>query len=87
MAKKLTDKQRAEKARKRRLALAIDKTAEKKEDTSKAREDFRKHFAKIKKKLKLGKDLEEIIWTHLKAIKCDKQELFDKGIKHFGYDV
>ena len=53
----------------------------------KDREDFRKYFLKIKNKLKLEKSVEEIIWVHLKAIKHDKKELFDKGVKHFGYKL
>ena len=51
------------------------------------REDFRKYFLKINKKLKLNQSLEEVIWIHLKTIKHDKKELFDKGIEHFGYKL
>lgn len=74
-----------DKARKKRLALAIDKTkpAEKTDD----REDFRKYFLKLNKKLELDKSLEEVIWIHLKTIGCDKKEKFDDGIKHFGYKI
>jgi hypothetical protein len=52
-----------------------------------AREDFRKYFLKINKKLNLNQSLEEVIWIHLKTIKHDKKELFDKGIEHFGYKL
>lgn len=52
-----------------------------------AREDFRKFFLKINKKLNLNKSLEEVIWIHLKTIQHDKKELFEKGIEHFGYKL
>jgi len=71
------------KARKKRIALAKNKAPaiEKTDD----REDFRKYFLKLNKKLNLNKSIEEVIWVHLKTINCDKKDLFDKGIKHFGY--
>lgn len=78
-----TDK--IEKARKKRIALAKEiKKAEKKTDE---RENFRKYFLKLSKKLNLDKYLEDVIWIHLKSIKHNKKELFDKGIKHFGYKI
>ena len=76
---------RIEKARKRRIALA--KEMKKAEDKTDERENFRRYFLKLSKKLSLNKSLEEVIWTHLKAIKHDKKELFDKGVKHFGYKI
>lgn len=51
------------------------------------REAFRKFFAKIKGKLKLEKDMEKVIWLHLKATGFDKKDKFEKGIKHFGYEL
>jgi hypothetical protein len=51
------------------------------------REDFRKYFLKIKRKLSLDKSLEDILWVHLKAIDHDKKELFEQGVKHFGYKI
>ena len=87
MAKKKaeTEAERIAKARKRRIALAMDKTPvpEKSDD----REDFRKYFLKLSRKLNLEKYLEEVIWIHLKTIKHDNKELFDEGIKHFGYKI
>jgi hypothetical protein len=77
------DKERVDKARKKRIALAKNKAPAIEETDD--REDFRKYFLKLNKKLELNKSLEEVIWIHLKTIKCDKKELFDKGIKHFGY--
>lgn len=51
------------------------------------RECFRRYFVKLKRQIKLDSSLENIIWLHLKAIGCDKEELFDKGVKNFGYDT
>jgi len=83
--KKETDEERIAKARKRRLALAIDKTPV--EEKSDDRDDFRKYFLKLQKNLKLEAYLEEVIWAHLKSTKHDKKDLFKEGIKHFGYKV
>jgi len=52
---------------------------------SEKREEFRKYFTKLKRKLDLDKNLENVIWLHLKSIKMDTPELFDKGIQNFGY--
>lgn len=73
------------KARKKRLALAMDKS--KPTDKTDDREDFRKYFLKLGKKLNLDKSLEEVIWVHLKAINCDKKDKFEDGVKHFGYKI
>lgn len=81
-----SDEEKIAKARKKRLAIAKDQKSEVVEKTN-DREDFRKYFLKISKSLNLKKYLEEVIWTHLKTINCDKKELFDKGLKHFGYNI
>jgi hypothetical protein len=60
---------------------------EKKKKKEDSREEFRKYFLKLNKKLNLNKSLEEVIWIHLKTINHDKKELFDKGVKHFGYKI
>lgn len=73
------------KARKKRLAIAAE--VQQKKDKSNSREDFRKYFLKLRKKLNLSKSLEEVIWIHLKTIKHDKKELFDKGVENFGYKL
>lgn len=81
----VTNKEKIEKARKKRIAIA-----EKREtvaEVSDSRYEFKKYFVKLKKKLNLNNDMEEIIWTHLKTIECDKKELFEKGINHFGYKI
>ena len=59
----------------------------KKKDKDNNREEFRKYFLKLNKKLNLNKSLEEVIWIHLKTIQHDKKELFDKGVEHFGYKL
>ena len=59
----------------------------KKKDQNNNREEFRKYFLKLNKKLNLNKSLEEVIWIHLRTIEHDKKELFDKGVEHFGYKL
>ena len=81
----VTNKDKIAKARKKRIALAEKR--EKVEKPSDSRYEFKKYFVKLKKKLNLKNELEEIIWTHLKQIKCDKKEFFEKGVKHFGYKI
>lgn len=51
------------------------------------REEFRKFFIGLKRKLNLESDLENVIWLHLKAIGMDKKEKFNEGVKHFGYKI
>lgn len=70
-------------AREKRLLLK--KAQEKPEENS--RELFRKYFLKLSKKLNLESYTEEVLWVHLKSIKCDSSEKFDQGIKHFGYKI
>lgn len=48
------------------------------------REQFRLFWAKSKRKYGKAKDLEQIIWLHLKSIKMDSPEQFESGIKNFG---
>jgi hypothetical protein len=85
--KKLSDEEKIAKARKKRLALAEERGIQKSQEKDNSREDFRKYFLKLNKKLKLNKSLEEVIWVHLKTIGCNKKDLFDKGVKHFGYKI
>jgi hypothetical protein len=58
--------------------------APKKEEEIPVRIAFADFWAKHQSKFKKGKDLEEILWAHLQAIKHDKPELFEAGLKHFG---
>ena len=85
--KKESTKDKFEKARKKRLALAKEKGIQKAEEKDNSREEFRKYFLKLNKKLKVDKSLEQVIWIHLKTIGCNKKELFDKGVKHFGFKI
>jgi hypothetical protein len=48
------------------------------------REQFRLFWAKSKRKYGKTKNLEEIIWLHLKSSKMDEPEQFEVGIAHFG---
>jgi hypothetical protein len=74
----------AEAKKKRRL---LHEAQKKKEAVEDSREEFRKFFIKIKGKLKLGRDLENVIWMHFKASGFDKKEKFQEGINHFGYKL
>jgi len=48
------------------------------------RESFRLFWAVEKAKYGKKKDLEGILWLHLKASKLDEPEQFEDGLKHFG---
>jgi hypothetical protein len=48
------------------------------------RNAFREHWAQEKYKYGKSKDLEQIIWLHLKATSQDEPEKFEDGIAHFG---
>lgn len=85
MPRKKKEEKELEKAKKNKVAIAVKKERPKKENEN--REDFRRYFIKLSRKLDLPKYLEETIWLHLKAIKHDKKELFDDGIRHFGYKI
>ena len=71
-----------EEARAYRAALASSKAPTKKE--SDRREDFRKFWAESKSKFGKDKDIEEVLWVHLKAINKDNSADFEAGISHFG---
>ena len=45
---------------------------------------FRLYWAQEKYKFGKGKDLEHVLWLHLKATKQDEPEQFENGLKHFG---
>lgn len=59
----------------------------KKSPEENSREEFRKFFIKIKGKLSLTQDMEEVIWIHFKSAGFDSKEKFEEGIKHFGYKL
>lgn len=57
---------------------AIELTAEQK------REQFRQFWAQQKYKYGKSKDLEPVLWAHLKATKHDHPSKFEDGLAHFG---
>lgn len=52
--------------------------------TEEKREAFRKFWAEQKYKYGKSKDLEPILWAHLKASKQDDPAKFEDGLAHFG---
>ena len=48
------------------------------------RELFRVFWAKNRTKYGKNKDLEEVLWIHLKSAKLDDPNKFEEGMKHFG---
>lgn len=48
------------------------------------KEKFRQYFVKLSRKHDLDKSMENILWLHLKAVKCNQPEKFADGIKNFG---
>lgn len=55
-----------------------------KEQKQSDREAFSSYWASAKKSYKKAKDLEEVLWAHLKSAGFAKPELFEKGLEHFG---
>ena len=52
-----------------------------------SREEFRKYFVGLKRKLNLQPELEQVIWLHLKAVGMATKEKFNEGVTHFGYKI
>ena len=48
------------------------------------REQFRIFWAQSKRKYGKTKNIEDIIWLHLKSSKMDEPEQFEAGVAHFG---
>ena len=48
------------------------------------KEAFRIFWASNRRQYGKGKNLESILWTHLKAVKLDEPSKFEEGLKHFG---
>lgn len=48
------------------------------------REQFRVFWTQAKRKYGKTKELEEIVWLHLKSSKMDEPSKFEAGIAHFG---
>lgn len=72
----------SEEARSYRASLY--KPTKKKLSEQQKRESFRLFWALEKAKYGKKKDLEGILWLHLKASKLDEPEQFENGLKHFG---
>lgn len=73
--------EKLEAARRMRLNMAKRQQQDEKDDY---RQQFSDYWSVERKKYNKDKDLEGILWLHLKSIKHDKPSLFEKGIKHFG---
>lgn len=74
-----------ERAKQHRKAMAQAKAKPKKETAEVSyKQAFSEFWAQKKKEYKRSKDLENVLWAHLKAIGMDKPELFEKGLAHFG---
>jgi hypothetical protein len=71
-----------EEARAWRASLAKETKAEL--TLEQKREAFRVFWAQAKSAYGKSKDLEDVLWLHLKSIKMDKPEQFEDGLRHFG---
>lgn len=67
------------------LYTASYKPVPRKMSDKEKRESFRIFWAQNRKKYGKSKDLEGIIWLHLKAAKMNDPEKFEAGIAHFGF--
>ena len=67
----------------KKLELAQKRTSNKVEEKD-FREEFKVWWASNRKKFNKEKEIEHILWVHLKATKHDVPEKFEAGIKHFG---
>ena len=68
----------------RALRAAKHNSLPKKVSELEKREAFRLFWAQEKYKYGREKDLEPVLWVHLKAIKMDSPENFNAGISNFG---
>ena len=48
------------------------------------REAFRIWWTQNQKKYQQSKNLEDIIWEHLKAVEMTDEDSFQEGVEHFG---
>lgn len=84
MAKKKSSTNSSAKEARKAAWEEKNKPVKKQENT---REEFRKFFIQLKKKLNLKPELENIMWLHFKASGFDSKEKFEAGTKHFGYEI
>lgn len=86
------EKKQEKKEKKQEMSLSeakafrasLHKESARKLEEHEKREQFRLFWAENKYKYGKAKDLEPILWAHLKSAKLDDPENFDKGIAHFG---
>lgn len=71
-----------EEAKAWRKSLHVEKPKELTD--SQKREEFRVFWAQEKANYGKGKDLENVLWTHLKSIKMTDPTKFAEAISHFG---
>ena len=53
-------------------------------DEQSVRTAFSEFWAKARKAYNRPRELESILWAHLKSTGNDKPDLFEAGLKHFG---
>jgi hypothetical protein len=52
-----------------------------------ARDAFTEFWTRARKKYNRPRELEDVLWEHLKSSGHDKPHLFDEGLTHFGLKV
>lgn len=71
----------------RELKLALNKNRQKvNKNDEETKMKFQEFWAKNKTQYSCPKDIEHILWVHLKAAGYDSPEKFEAGIKNFGFD-
>ena len=68
----------------RAYRASLHKPEHKEPSLEEKRNQFRMWWAEQKYRFGKGKDLEPILWMHLKAIDHTKPEQFEKGLQNFG---
>jgi hypothetical protein len=63
---------------------SLHKPAERVLQEYERREEFRVFWAKNRNQYGRQKDLEDVLWIHLKSAKLDDPKKFEEGLKHFG---
>ena len=81
--KKQSEDMSLEEAKAYRASLA--KPKEKVLSEQEKREEFRMFWTKEKSKYGKSKEIEPILWIHLKSIGMDEPAKFAEGVAHFGF--
>jgi hypothetical protein len=71
-------------SRQARIELAARMSGKEAKEAKNHYSEFQEWWASNRKSYDRSKDLEEIIWPHLKAIGCNSPEKFEEGVSHFG---